>query len=330
MVKRKNDHHAYESDQLSAVVFNNIHVFQQLTEPTLQEVVIDIRHKSADPTEYILNSNNFRGPDHGPTDLLIAGCSQTFGIGVSEEVTWGAKLSKMLGLSYANIALPGASPQTIVESIFSYIKEHGAPRAVCINFPSVYRFKIPTRADIATYPYGHLNETLFESEQTTAPSTNSVIIRDMNMAPTGTSLDDVVNWQTYSKRPYDITKVLSYESALYLTMMSINYLIEYCKSANIHLVFTTWYPDADKFLSEKKRRTLSAEHKARNKMDMSGYTPLNDIETCIWYPEELGDCHLNEENLPFWDYGLDKPGHMGAHAHLHFAELFYRKLVEIL
>jgi hypothetical protein len=302
--------HFFETEQL---LFPLNHVidsdYRNLTEFCSRDVSVMLSAmRASDPQNtHVLNSSGYRGPEHGKVDLIAAGCSQTYGQGVQEEHTWPAMLSKMSGMSYANIAVPGTSVQTIIQSVMEYIQKHGKPKAVAVVLPSLYRFTFATRGDISIYEQ-HGNHDI-----------PTVGVHDITMTPTGTIKDAVKNWPKYSRQPHDVTKVLSYEAALYLSMMSINHLIHYCKVANINLVISSWYENADEILSMKKERSWN--------VDFSSYVTIDKMNKLFkGSTPKVEDCHDNVDNHPYWHYGLDTAYHMGSHAHLHFAEAFYRKL----
>lgn len=329
MPKRDDKTYAYEYDQLSKDVFNDDQLYRKLTEFTLLGTSTARSDESGDPVTYNLNSRGFRGPELGSTELLVAGCSQTFGTGIQNDSdTWPAILAASLGMSYANVAKPGAGNQTIINLIFAYIREYGVPKIICVNLPSLYRFSLPIRVDINSYPYTGPGGEPHRVEKTTYPSYSKVIPFDMNMTPSGSEADDVINWPTYSKRPYDITKVISYEAVLYMSMMSINHLIDYCKAAKIKLVLTTWYPDTDRFLSEKKAKTLDTATRYDNTLDMSDYIVLEDLDLLLRSANLVTECHQDLPHNSDWDYALDKARHMGVHMHTHLAEMLHKKISE--
>lgn len=319
--------HAPEIDQLSPFMLNRADIYQQMTEFTLQGLSNADFSNDGDSTVYELNSDGFRGPEFGKVDILTAGCSQTFGVGISDEAdTWPALLANLSKMSYVNLGRPRASNQSIVQLIFSYIKRHGKPKIICVNFPSLYRFTLPIRDDITTYSTKDSRKDM--SKLSAKYGSPYVEVLDMSMTPTGTTADDVVNWPQYGKRPYDITKVIPYEAAIYLSMMSINYLIEYCNASNIKLFFSTWYQDTDKFFSIKLERKTDPRFSTLCDLDMSGYTKIiGDLETFKRDPQWIVECHDNDMNKPDWDVGLDRAGHMGVHMHLHFAEAFYKRIL---
>jgi hypothetical protein len=307
-----------EFDELSDVIFRFEDLYQQFTEFTLESFPIMEKIEKADENrKYPVNSKGFRGPEFGKVDLLAAGCSQTFGMGVDEDQTWPHLAAKSLGFSYANLGIPGTSNQKIVESIILYVKEYGPPKAICVNFPSLYRFRFALRSDVLEYPH---------PKQPTPEGVSQPYVLDINMVTPGADVKPVKNWPKYSKRPYDISTSIPYESALYLSMMSINHLIEYCSVANIDLFFTTWYLDTNLILSEKAKRYkeslgTSSEY---NKLDMSGYLELENLDL-FFYHLEHEKCHKEEEENSGsnnWSVGTDTGRHMGAHQHMHYAEMF--------
>lgn len=297
-----------EYDQLSSTLKNDDHMYRAITEFNLGAIHADA-YKLDTKVSHILNSNGFRGPEFGLVDLLAAGCSQTYGMGIEEKDSWPALLNKKLNMSYANIAVPGISIQKIVESVILYIKKYGNPKVVCVVLPSLYRVSFVLRGDTLVFPYGG-------NSGFSAPD-DYISLQNVTMTPTGTVLDENKSRPNFSRRPHDITKVLPYESVLYLNMMAINYLIEYCNLAKIKLLITTWYEDTDKFMLEKSKRSWE--------LDMSGYFSPGDLNN-FYYQSELSTCHNHEGKPEYWHKGLDKSRHMGAHSHLHFAELFAKEI----
>jgi hypothetical protein len=305
-----------EFNQLSNSVFNCDENYQKFTEFTLGHFPIEAIKEADEVRDYPVNSKGFRGPEFGKVDLLAAGCSQTFGMGVDENQTWPNLTAKTLNLSYANLGLPGTSIQKIVESIIFYIKEYGLPKVVCVNFPSLYRFRFALRSDILIYPYP---KNLYSPDYT---QTN---IQDINMITPGSRSNEIISWPKYGKRPYDVSKTIPYESVLYLSMMSINHLIEYCSALNIDLFFTTWYPDTNLIFSEKVKRWKKslASKDGYNNLDMSGYLELKNLNG-FYNNQHSIDCHQDEKDNSTnnWYVGTDLGSHIGAHQHLHYAEMF--------
>lgn len=306
-----------EFNQLDPSIFTSDNLFKQFTEFNLTGIPLESITESDKQRNYSINSNGFRGPEFKAVDLLTAGCSQTFGMGVEEEQTWPHLTAKFLGSSYANLGIPGTSNQRIVESIIFYIKKYGAPKTICVNFPSLYRFRFALKAGILEYPYPKQKYTNnYQSH-----------LFDINMITPNSYLKPTKEWPKYNKRPYDISTSVPYEAALYLSMMSINHLIEYCSVANIDLFFTTWYLDTDLTFLEKikKHKKMQKQSTDYVGLDMSGYLRLENLET-FYYGPELVECHKEHKKYNNWDRGTDTGGHMGAHQHLHYAEMFYNAI----
>ena len=94
--------------------------------------------------DYITNSKDFRSPEFKKnTDLLIAGCSFTYGVGIPQEFMWAEIVAKDLNLSHANLSMPGDSVVGQVKKIFAYFKEYGHPKFLCALFPDFGRFLYP-------------------------------------------------------------------------------------------------------------------------------------------------------------------------------------------
>ena len=119
--------------ELSQLFFNTIAEPRHLS-PNEQWV------HSKDIGGYTLNKHGYRSPefDSGP-DVIITGCSLTYGLGIKEEGIWGPLVCNELGFSDVNLALPGTGVNFAVNNLFSYFKEHGHPKAIICLFPDFYR-----------------------------------------------------------------------------------------------------------------------------------------------------------------------------------------------
>ena len=92
--------------------------------------------------DYKFNSKGFRSYDEyfKKTDMLFAGGSVSFGIGVDESHTYKSILSKRLGLSYWDISYAGSyDNSTIYETIQNYKKLHN--KIIIVQWVGDYRNK---------------------------------------------------------------------------------------------------------------------------------------------------------------------------------------------
>jgi len=75
-----------------------------------------------------VNSLGYRSPEFDNAELVYAGCSQTFGIGLPErDLIWGSRVATAMGVSYANISGPGWSTEKVVRMIFAYLAKNKNP-----------------------------------------------------------------------------------------------------------------------------------------------------------------------------------------------------------
>jgi len=98
---------------------------------------------NADMIEYKINRYGFRCDNFNKkikTDILFAGCSETFGQGGSLEQAWPFMLNKHLNINnYFNLGLPGAGYQQIIHNCLHYIEYFNIPKNLFIVFPNIER-----------------------------------------------------------------------------------------------------------------------------------------------------------------------------------------------
>jgi len=273
---------------------------------------IDHRFHFGDPSDdtsyhHEVNSLGSRGKKElERSKLLAAGCSQTFGMGVPEGWTWPSILATKLGVSYTNIGSVGASVQGIVGNIISYIEEIGAPEVICVVFPQIWR-----------YEFGIDSKIIFSKKD--GPQEEPHVAVVINTPPD-------VNPPNLSKRPHEITEIIGEASSVYLTSIAIRELIHYCRAKNIKLLFSSWDIDADSIFSRAKNTHSIYSNYLSLGDDLLEFEDDRNRDTTsdIHYK-----CHTGILDKPKeWVRGLDQSRHMGAHQHLHYAELFERHIRE--
>lgn len=93
--------------------------------------------------EYRINNHGFRCDNFNKrvkTDILFAGCSETFGYGGPLEQAWPFMLNKHFNIdNYFNVALPGAGYQQIIHNCLRYIEYFDIPKNLFILFPNIER-----------------------------------------------------------------------------------------------------------------------------------------------------------------------------------------------
>lgn len=88
---------------------------------------------------YGFRSDNFSKEDAG-SNFLFAGCSQTFGVGLPQNLVWAFQLNKMLNKDkFFNVSTPAASATEICYNVMNYIKKFGKPEAIFLLLPNFER-----------------------------------------------------------------------------------------------------------------------------------------------------------------------------------------------
>jgi hypothetical protein len=173
-------------------------------------VAVASEYFTPDLYTYSYNKHNFRSIEFSSdVDILTAGCSFTFGMGLPFEYTWSQQLQKQLpNKKIATLSWPGYSIQKIISYIFRYFKSIGHPKMIICNFPDFYRFLFLNK-----YNYGIMN---YYSGILQNPSFSKKIKKQIEESCPSDY------WGYY----------INYE---YIFMLE-----QYCDSNNIKLIWSTW------------------------------------------------------------------------------------------
>jgi hypothetical protein len=300
--------------------------------------------RKIDPlNKYKVNEYGFRSFDFfGKSDILIGGCSQTFGVGVPADAVWWKVLSSSLQETASSIAKPGAPIHWIIENIYTYFKEYGHPKKVFCLFPDLNR--LPMIVD------GQLLSNLslggyIEFDE-----------RENRGLCTGYAYGEKER-PKYIKKPYDINEVLTEENSAYFSIRAIRQLEQYCKVANIELLWSTWDPkfaliadqlNYDKTLGFNNYFSLGAHgcnFYVKKLINNKTYKQvivknLDEFDVCRFEHEGVEcscslDCHSDIRNLygeENFYLGTDiansnkEFAHYGTHVQAHIAEAFLKAL----
>jgi hypothetical protein len=251
-------------------------------------------------TEYKTNNFGFRDEDWtSSANILAAGCSNTYGLGVPVNGAWPTILKSLTNKSVHNISRPGMSIQELIFQIFAYFKTFGNPETLVCLFPDPFRMQIPTKKNLSNV--GGVNK---DDE-----------ISDIHLNhKTNTKISDR---QKYLKIPYDYRETLPMEVPLFFSMKLIHMLEQYCNSNNIKFVWSSW------------------DINFRNVCDnvdspFSNYYSNQEF-TMRSIPEAVCHAEYKDLFLKYFDIGQDiedgtQFAHPGVHRHIHIAESFYKKL----
>lgn len=256
-------------------------------------------------------------------DIIAAGCSMTYGQGVPVETRWSSVLGEKLGMSVATLAIPGWSIQSMVNATMNYISKFGKPKIVVLYLPDFFRYDFMASKGNLIPQQGYnagSDGAEFYLAKGTVPGSNKQ--------------------PTYSKKPHAVSDVFNPETAHFLSGQALRFLIEYCKEANIKLIYGTWHLAVDEYIKfVQKADTMVSRFKdpyfVTPELDLSGYVDLD-----LFYPKNIPtlskttthletlDCHqdLKAKYETYFDWGTDRDKHIGVHAHAHVAEKFLAAL----
>ena len=97
-------------------------------------------------TNYVTNSKGYRCPEFSPLpnggkNVVVIGCSHTFGIGLEDHETWVSKFQNLLenkNLRFWNLGYPGASPDKCVRILYGTEKIL-FPKIIIMCWPNLAR-----------------------------------------------------------------------------------------------------------------------------------------------------------------------------------------------
>lgn len=288
---------------------------------------------SLDYNEYKINSYNFRSKElTKKSDLLVSGCSFTYGLGVPQEEIWSSQIARKLDIEHDNIAGFGKSVPWIVNNIFNYFKEFGHPKIVMCLFPDFLRMELLSDS---THMDSLLIKGFFQGDLKKYSLMQEATYKDMPI---------------FSKKPHIAENIFPPETLMYLAFQYIKMLEMYCNSNDIKFIWSTWQKQQLAFL--------------KNNIDQLSFTNFIPIDSDHWhchqgdeqrerfhkdfieYPSELCNCKWLDVCNTYTDchselrdkYGKnfdvasdmheDHPSwhHIGIHQHIHIAESFLESL----
>jgi hypothetical protein len=267
------------------------------------------------------------------SDILVGGCSFTFGLGVPKEATWWNFVAKDLKKSVSSVALPGMSITWIIEQIFVHFKTYGHPETLLCFFPDLGRLRVivdkTTLSDSSSLGDGSGVHTVF---------TNS---------------NDNTDRPNYIKKPYDINYIHTYENSVFQTIRSIRMLEQYCSAAGIKFIWSTWHSETAFLLDQLN---TNKDFSFDNYFNIFGngfgyYTKEGGInkEVIFQTKAEADACGLSHKNVECFCglnchdalrdlYGSEnfylgadtlngyEHAHPGVHLQAHYAEEFLKEI----
>lgn len=261
------------------------------------------------PVTYKINSYGYRGEEfNSNSEVLVLGCSQTFGAGMPQEYIWPEIFCKSLQKKYSNLASLGDSLQGQVYKAFKYFQEFGNPKIIIACFP-ILRMETPN----------------IPGKLSRLEKNRDVDIYGIEMAYIN---GDV--FSNISKAPHDPECVIPPEMAVFYNFMFLEILRQYCRSNNIIFIWSNW--DDIQAISFAKYNVSPAFLNYVNE-DIHEYGMDQNLNELVFKKRRML-CHSEFKNNKLFDYAADhiegkRQGHWGIHMHLHVAEAFintYRSL----
>ena len=300
--------------------------------------------KSGHPNDYIsykFNSLGYRCKEFKTNEeMLIAGCSQTFGMGIEKEYIWGNSVGRHFNLNPANLSVPGSSTSSIINNLFAYFKRFGNPKVLICLFPEMTRFQIP------------VNQKYVSSDQIDRSLKNSNSFPFLSYLYIKNYLND--DRPSYQKAPFRLEEILTEDVPFFHNMKSIMMLDQYCNSNNIKFYWSVWDTNLDYELTKFAK---SGDDQYLNYVPFEGFrwsvtqnfeedpfgVKANIIKSQNYHNgygvacsncmnsnpcEEIILCHkeLEQECPKIFEIGNDKV-HLGAHQHQHFAEIIIERML---
>lgn len=259
-----------------------------------------------DHNVYLQNVYGFRSKQFVcGEDLVVAGCSVTFGVGIPEKWSWGAQIANRNNISFANISTPGDSVQGIVLNLFAYFKKFGHPKNLFCLFPSFDRMKFPMNSDwhiIEEEPHGQYPYWRY---------------RMLGFNRDGGK---------FLKKPMVHNESISADIPFSESIFYIHMLEQYCRATGINLKWGTWDYRVESLISEIN----PFDYFIKLESNLCHFT---EGETFLSHPNYPNCSHetLREEIGIYFDKGTDikiSDGHPGVHSHIHISECFERYLVK--
>jgi hypothetical protein len=259
---------------------------------------------------YDINKYGYRFPEFKKNnEVLVLGCSQTYGSGMHNEFTWPDIFSNSIGKEYSRVAAPGDSIGAQVYKAFKYFEEIGNPKVVVGLFP------------------------LYRLEYISVPGKFISSIGSGNMGQQRPSVGIGFFYQDYflklSKAPHDPEYIIPKEFVLFYNFMFLKMLEQYCESHNIKFIWSIYdYPNIEDDMGQNK----DAFKNYLKTFDLLEICHLKKIEECSLNKKKHCATEFKDHSLYAngSDYVLSQGrGHWGIHLHNHIAQRFIERYMEI-
>lgn len=294
-------------DDLSRIFLNDFpnHPPQTITDKV---DVFDIK--------YDLNSCGYRGEEFSKnTEVLVLGCSQTYGAGLPYDDVWVSLLSNKLNLKFANLAQNGESTTGQIIKAFYYFQKFGNPKMIVALFP-IYRMPtafVPDKMEKYHDPkWKDLRREKWRKSLETADVSGN-------------------RFEDYSKAPHNPESVIPKEMAFFYDNAMIDILRQYCKSNNIKLVWSIWDNAYQNSIYKQINDFYPEHHEEYCFIEAFDWYFPNSRQVDLYGEHNALDCHMEHRHKDFFYKAADRKAkghcHWGTHKNMHIAEAFYNHII---
>jgi hypothetical protein len=269
-----------------------------------------------DDNTYEINRFGLRGEIYENPEVIAGGCSITFGIGVPEIGRWTNILGNLKNKSVMNLGSPGASVESVCNTIIQYCQNNKMPKEIFCLMPDFFRRMVV------------VDKEFYKSRT----SKNSFVEGNDNLR--------LIYCNPIFHKLFKGGIVMEIENKKYiedatsphqLILNSINaiYALEaFCLSNNIKFYWTTWDLSSSLIMNE-----LIKVEGFKIKNFKSFFKP-NREDFNFWIDDNNHDLCANSEfsGTLHWDQGTDysiengkeiySRAHPGVHFQFHIAKFF--------
>lgn len=268
-----------------------------------------------DDNTYEINRLGLRGEVYENPEIIGGGCSITFGIGIPEIGRWTNLLSNIKSKNVMNLASPGASVESVCNTIIQYCQNNKMPKEIFCLMPDFFRRMVVV--DREFYKTKASKNSFVEGKEH---------LRLIYCNPLFHRYEDGVFMEIENKKY--IEDGTSPHQLILNSINSLYALESFCSSNDIQLYWTTWDLSSHLIMEELIK---SEDFKLKNfkpffKPNTEYFTNWLDLDDHVL-------CNESEfKNTLHWDQGTDyglvdgkkisERAHPGIHFQLHVANFF--------
>lgn len=276
-----------------------------------------------DCNTYDINELGLRGTFNINAEIIGAGCSFTFGVGIPEEGTWVKLLQNKINKNIINFGLPGHSVTAICQSLISYCTNYNIPKKIFCVFPDLFR-------SIFIEDFEYYSSKKWVREQVENYRLNLTSVNpSIYFNPTENKMYSTIE----DRSIHAIEDALSPHQLIINSIDSIALLEYFCKTNEIELFWTTWDPGSA-YIIDLLLKIPNFKLKKYNKF-VTEINYNNYLNSDATFNKNM--CNSNHDlelsNHKCWDIGSDyviidgseKPNwasHPGIHLQAHLSDFF--------